>query len=131
MLVNWLIGGLLAQSTVAAASVLGVRGGVCGLGDSGSVILLTLHGGRGTASVHSNRAVVFRDVIDLSAKVTTSGTTVQVTDVTVGVTKKLTGPGASYQRRAFPSSEDHLALSAAELGHTPLAEPHHCLSVYM
>jgi hypothetical protein len=35
------------------------------------------------------------DVINLSASVTTSGTTVQVTDVTKGVTKKLTGAGAS------------------------------------
>ena len=35
------------------------------------------------------------DVINLSASVTTSGTTVQVTDVTKNVTKKLTGAGAS------------------------------------
>jgi hypothetical protein len=34
------------------------------------------------------------DVINLSTSVTTAGTTVQVTDVTTGVTMKLTGPGA-------------------------------------
>jgi hypothetical protein len=34
------------------------------------------------------------DVIKVSAKVTTRGTTVQVTDVTTGVTKRRTGPGA-------------------------------------
>src|SRR5215472_11739501 len=56
MLVNWLIGGLPAQSGAATASVLGGRGGVCGPGNSGSVTLLTLHDERGTASAHSNRA---------------------------------------------------------------------------
>jgi len=40
------------------------------------------------------------DVINLSASVTTTGTTVQVTDVTKNVTKTLTGPGAS-PRGAF------------------------------
>ena len=35
------------------------------------------------------------NVIKVSTKVSTRGTTVQVTDVTTGVTKKLTGPGAS------------------------------------
>jgi hypothetical protein len=35
------------------------------------------------------------NVIKLSANVTTAGTTVQVTDATTGITKKLTGPGAS------------------------------------
>jgi len=35
------------------------------------------------------------DVIKVSAKVTTTGTTVTVTDVTKGVTKQLTGAGAS------------------------------------
>ena len=34
------------------------------------------------------------DVIKVSVKVTTRGTTVQVTDVTAGVTKRRTGPGA-------------------------------------
>ena len=34
------------------------------------------------------------NVIKVSAKVTTRGTTVQVTDVTTGVTKRRTGPGA-------------------------------------
>jgi len=43
-----------------------------------------------------NYATSFRagNVIKVSTKVTTRGTTVQVTDVTTGVTKRRTGPGA-------------------------------------
>ena len=47
------------------------------------------------------------DVIKLSAKVTTRGTTVQITDATTGVTKRRTGPGAS-PITAFVGDNDFL-----------------------
>jgi hypothetical protein len=49
----------------------------------------------GTTTNYTTTTFSAGDLISLSAKVTTAGTTVQVTDVTTGVTKKLTGPGAS------------------------------------
>ena len=49
----------------------------------------------GTETNYTKTPLSAGDVINLSASVTTSGTTVQVTDVTKNVTKKLTGAGAS------------------------------------
>ena len=49
----------------------------------------------GKETDYTNTPLSAGDVINLSARVTTSGTTVQVADVTKGVTKKLTGAGAS------------------------------------
>jgi hypothetical protein len=49
----------------------------------------------GTETDYTTTPLAAGDVINVSTKVTTTGTTVKVTDVTKGVTKKLTGPGAS------------------------------------
>lgn len=49
----------------------------------------------GSLTAYSTTPLAAGDVIKVSAKVTTTRTTVQVTDVTKGVTKKQTGPGAS------------------------------------
>jgi hypothetical protein len=49
----------------------------------------------GTDKFYGSTSLSAGDVINLSASVTTSGTTVQVTDVTKNVTKTLTGAGAS------------------------------------
>ncbi len=49
----------------------------------------------GTETDYPASAFSAGDVITLSTSVTTTGTTLQVTDVTAGVTKKLTGAGAS------------------------------------
>lgn len=48
----------------------------------------------GTETNYTTTRLAAGDVIKVSTKVTT-GTTVQVTDVTKGITKKLTGPAAS------------------------------------
>jgi len=45
---------VLAQSAVLADSLPGVRGSVCRPGDSRAVILLTPHGGRGTAAAQAS-----------------------------------------------------------------------------
>lgn len=49
----------------------------------------------GTETNYTTTPLSAGDTINLSTNVTTSGTTVQVTDVTTGVTKELTGAGAS------------------------------------
>jgi hypothetical protein len=49
----------------------------------------------GTETDYTTTALAAGDTIEVSAKVTTTATTVKVTDVTKAVTKKLTGPGAS------------------------------------
>ncbi len=54
------------------------------------------------------------NVIKVSAKVTTRGTTVQVTDVTTGVTKRRTGPGA--RSSAAFAGDDNAFLNGTMLG---------------
>jgi len=54
------------------------------------------------------------DVIKVSAKVTTSGTAVQVTDVTTRITKKRTGPGA--RPSAAFIGDDSVFLGAMRVG---------------
>lgn len=49
----------------------------------------------GSETNYPSTLVAAGDAIKVSTKVTSTGTTVQVTDVTKGVTKKQTGPGAS------------------------------------
>src|SRR5262249_48005094 len=63
-----------------------------------------------------NYATFFRagDVIKVLAKVTTRGTTVQVTDVTTRVTKKRTGPGARSSVAFI--GDDSVFLGAMRLG---------------
>jgi len=63
-----------------------------------------------------NYATFFRagDVIKVLAKVTTRGTTVQVTDVTTRVTKKRTGPGARPSVAFI--GDDSVFLGAMRLG---------------
>lgn len=55
------------------------------------------------------------NAINLSTKVTTSGTTVQVTDVTTGVTKKRTGAGA-HASAAYISDSAWYSSTGALLG---------------
>jgi hypothetical protein len=57
------------------------------------------HGGSGPTVAHPRTPLHYKtthfaagDAIKVSTKVTTTGTTVQVTDVTKAITKKLTGP---------------------------------------
>jgi hypothetical protein len=57
------------------------------------------------------------DVINLTAKVSTNRTRVQVTDVTTGVTKKIIGAGA--RARAAWIGDDGAANSARQLQHVP------------
>jgi hypothetical protein len=54
------------------------------------------------------------DVIKLFTQVTTTGTTVKVTDVTKTITEKLTGPGASASN-AYAGDSDWLDSSEFEL----------------
>jgi hypothetical protein len=54
------------------------------------------------------------DVVKVSAKVTTRGTTVQITDVTRGVTKRRTGPGA--RPSAVFVGDDSVFLGTTRLG---------------
>jgi hypothetical protein len=81
----------------------------------------------GTETNYTTTPLAASDVIKVSTNVTTTGTTVQVTDVTKSVTKKLTGPGAS-------SSAAYIADSAWYNNGTLLGVPHfgtltftHCL----
>jgi len=60
-------------------------------------------------------AVRAGNVIKVSAKVTTTGTTVQVTDVTKAITKKLTGPGASANA-AYAGDSDWVTSTNKLLG---------------
>jgi hypothetical protein len=55
------------------------------------------------------------DAIKVSTKVTTTGTTVQVTDVTKAITKKLTGPGASANA-AYAGDSDWVTSTHTLLG---------------
>lgn len=57
------------------------------------------------------------DVIDLTTKVSTFRTRVQVTDVTTGVTQKIIGPGA--RARAAYIGDDALFTSSGALLHVP------------
>lgn len=59
----------------------------------------------GSLTAYSTTPLAAGDVIKVSAKVTTTRTTVQVTDVTKGVTKKLTGAGASPAAAYFGDSD--------------------------
>src|SRR5262249_11846109 len=66
---------------------------------------------------YTSTAFVAGDVIDLTTKVSTNRTRAQVTDVTTGVTQKITGPGAR------PSTawvgDDPAASSTGALLHVP------------
>jgi hypothetical protein len=64
----------------------------CANGKAGYFPVLVVNG---TEKSYTSTPLSAGDVINLSASVTASGTTVQVTDVTKNVTKTLTGAGAS------------------------------------
>jgi hypothetical protein len=61
----------------------------------------------GTETDYTTTRLSAGDAIKVSTKVTTTGTTVQVTDMTKGITKKLTGPGASASAAYIADSGWH------------------------
>jgi hypothetical protein len=71
----------------------------------------------GTETDFTATAIKAGDVINLSTTVTTSGTTVQVTDVTTGVTNKLIGAGASSD--AAYTGDSGWYISATTLAGVP------------
>jgi len=70
----------------------------------------------GTETNYNTTHLAAGDVIKVSTKVTTAGTTVQVADVTKSITKKLTGPAAS------PTSA-YIADSGWYINGSPLGVP--------
>jgi hypothetical protein len=71
----------------------------------------------GKQKVYSANPVAAGDVIDLTTKVSTNRTRVQVTDVTTSVTQKIIGAGASAS--AAYVGDDALATSTGALFHVP------------
>jgi hypothetical protein len=71
----------------------------------------------GTETDYTASPVAAGDVIDLTTKVSTNRTRVQVTDVTTGVTQKIIGAGASASA-AF-AGDDGWGNSSGQLEHVP------------
>jgi len=71
----------------------------------------------GTETDYTANPVAAGDVIDLTTKVSTNRTRVQVTDVTTGVTQKIIGAGASAS--AAYIGDDALFTSSQALIHVP------------
>jgi hypothetical protein len=71
----------------------------------------------GTETDYTANPVAAGDVIDLTTKVSTNRTRVQVTDVTTGVTQKIIGAGASAS--AAYIGDDALFTSTGALIHVP------------
>jgi hypothetical protein len=69
----------------------------------------------GTETDFTTTHLAAGDAIKVSTKVTTTGTTVQVTDVTKAITKKLTGPGASANA-AYAGDSDWVTSTNKLLG---------------
>ena len=69
----------------------------------------------GTQTHFTTTNLAAGDAIKVSTKVTTTGTTVQVTDVTKAITKKLTGPGASANA-AYAGDSDWVTSANKLLG---------------
>lgn len=71
----------------------------------------------GTETVYTASPVAAGDVIDLTTKVSTNRTRVQVTDVTTSVTQKIIGAGASAS--AAYIGDDALSTNSGKLFHVP------------
>ena len=71
----------------------------------------------GTETDYSSNPVAAGDVIDLTTKVSTNRTRVQVTDVTTGVTQKIIGAG--FSPRAAYAGDDGWGDSSGRLEHVP------------
>jgi hypothetical protein len=71
----------------------------------------------GKQTVYMSNPVAAGDAIDLTTKVSTNRTRVQVTDVTTSVTQKIIGAGASAS--AAYVGDDALATSTGALFHVP------------
>ena len=71
----------------------------------------------GTETDYTANPVAAGDVIDLTTKVSTNRTRVQVTDVTTSVTQKIIGAGASAS--AAYIGDDALSTSSGTLFHVP------------
>jgi hypothetical protein len=71
----------------------------------------------GKETVYTASPVAVGDVIDLTTKVSTNRTRVQVTDVTTSVTQKIIGAGASAS--AAYIGDDALSTSSGTLFHVP------------
>jgi hypothetical protein len=69
----------------------------------------------GTETDYTTTHLAAGDAIKVLTKVTTTGTTVQVTDVTKAITKKLTGPGASANA-AYAGDSDWVTSTDTLLG---------------
>ena len=72
----------------------------------------------GKATVYTASPVAAGDVIDLTTKVSTNRTRVQVTDVTTGVTQKIVD-GAGARASAAYVGDDALFTSTGALFHVP------------
>jgi hypothetical protein len=71
----------------------------------------------GTETDYTTSPIAAGDVIDLTTKVSTNRTRVQVTDVTTGVTQKIIGAGASAS--AAYIGDDSWINSSGQLEHVP------------
>jgi hypothetical protein len=71
----------------------------------------------GTETDYTSNPVAAGDVIDLTTKVSTNRTRVQVTDVTNGVTQKIIGTG--FSPRAAYAGDDGWGDSSGKLEHVP------------
>jgi len=69
----------------------------------------------GTEANYTTTPLAAGDAVKVSANVTTTGTTVQVTDVTKGITKKLTGAGANSSA-AYVGASDWVTGTGTLLG---------------
>ena len=102
--------GVLASKTASVAGV--VTGCVSGTAVFYPWVLVN-----GTETDYTANPVAAGDVIDLTTKVSTNRTRVQVTDVTTGVTQKIIGAG--FSARAAYIGDDGWGDSSGRLEHVP------------
>jgi hypothetical protein len=102
--------GVLASKTASVAGV--VTGCVSGTAVFYPWVLVN-----GTETDYTANPVAAGDVIDLTTKVSTNRTRVQVTDVTTGVTQKIIGAG--FSARAAYIGDDGWGDSSGRLMHVP------------
>jgi hypothetical protein len=84
---------------------------------SGQAVYFPILVDNGHETDYNSAPVAVGDVIDLTTKVSTNRTRVQVTDVTTGVTQKIIGPGASAD--AAYMGDDGAASGTSSLLHVP------------
>jgi hypothetical protein len=107
---------IAADAGVLASKTASVSGVVIGC-VSGSEVFYPWVLVNGTETDYTANPVAAGDVIDLTTKVSTNRTRVQVTDVTSGVTQKIIGAG--FSARAAYIGDDGWGDSSGRLLHVP------------